>query len=191
MDFWYTARGTYDKHFDQNGTSWKKYLEWSKLSHLKEVISLDTMLNEILLKPDRNYTDDWNHITTQNLYETGCFTDLDYVIKKVQPLPRFNLLAIIQEPGKECSSVTVKDFEFVGYDLLDQSYDTSALTNCGGFDETFSASDLNELGLISDYGKVNLIKKRLLENNPDEYHADCNVMAIWRHKTIGRKPKLI
>lgn len=191
MDFWYTARGTYDKHYDQEGISWKKYLDWSKLSHLREVISLDTMLNEVLVKPDHNYTDDWNHIITQNLYETGCFTDLDYVIKKVQPMLRFNLLAVIQEPVKECNSITVKDFEFVGYDLLDQSYDTSALTNCGGFDETFSASDLNELGLISDYGKAYVIKKRLLENNPDEYHVDCNVMAIWRHKTIGRRPKLI
>jgi hypothetical protein len=188
MDFWYTARGTYDKHYDQEGISWNKYLDWSKLSHLREVISLDTMLNEILVKPDHNYTDDWNHIITQNLYETGCFTDLDYVIKKIQPMSRFNLLAVIQEPAKECNSITVKDFEFVGYDLLDQSYDTSALTNCGGFDETFSASDLNQLGLISDYGKAYVIKKRLVENNPDEYHADCNVMAIWRHKTIGRRP---
>lgn len=191
MDLWYTARRTYDKYYDQEGISWKKYLDWSKLSHLREVISMDTMLNEILVKPDHNYTDNWNHIITQNLYETGCFTDLDYVIKKVQPMLGFNLLAVIREPIKEFNSITVKDFEFVGYDLLDQSYDTSALTNCGGFDETFSTSDLNAFGLISDYEKAYVIKKKLFENNPDEYHADYNVIAIWRHKTIGRRPKSI
>ncbi|SHE47226.1 hypothetical protein SAMN04488522_101296 [Pedobacter caeni] len=40
MDFWYTVRNVYDKN-DNDGLSWKRCLEWSKLTHLKEVISLD------------------------------------------------------------------------------------------------------------------------------------------------------
>lgn len=189
MKFWYTARGTYDKYYGQDGMSWEKYIEWSKLSHLKEVVSLDTMLNELLVEPDRDNAEDWDHIVTNHLYETGCFTNLDYVIKRMQQTPIFNLLTITQEPTKECNSITIKDFEFMGYDLLDQSYDTSALTNCGGFDETFLPSDINDVGLISEFEKAYAIKKRLLENNPNEYHADCNVVAIWRHKTMGRNPK--
>jgi len=189
MKFWYTARGTYDEYYDQDGMSWKKYMEWSKLSQLKEVVSLDMMLNELLVEPDRDNAEDWDHIVTKNLYETGCFTDLDYVIKRMHKTPTFNLLAVIHEPTKECNSITIENFEFMGYDLLDQFYDTSALTNCGGFDETFLPTDINTVGLISEFKKAYLIKQRLLENNPDEHHADCNVIAIWRHKTIGKNPK--
>ena len=80
----------------------------------------------------------------------------------------------------------LEDYEFLGYDLLDHDFYISALTNCGGFNETFSANDLNENGLIGDYTKAYTIQKRLLKNNPDDYHADTNVIAIWRHKIIGR-----
>ena len=47
---------------------------------------------------------------------------------------------------------------------LDKSYDISALTNCGGFDERFLPVDLNEFGLVEDYEKAFEIEKRLLEN---------------------------
>lgn len=76
-------------------------------------------------------------------------------------------------------------FEFIGYDLLDKDFNISALTNCGGFDETFLPSDQNDKGLIDELEKAYDIKRRLLENNPEETHADTNVIAIWRHKTLG------
>lgn len=105
------------------------------------------MLNELLVEPNRGNAEDWDHIVTNHLYETGCFTDLD-MINKMQQTPIFNLLTVTQEPIKECNSITIKDFEFMGYDLLDQSSDTSALTNCGGYDETFLTPDINDVGLI-------------------------------------------
>lgn len=103
---------------------------------------------------------------------------------------RFNFLTVVKEPDEKCEKVPIKDFEFIGYDLLDYAYDISALTNCGGFDETFSSNELNQFGLLSDFETVYDVKKRLLENNPEEYHADCNVIAIWRHETIGRMKAL-
>lgn len=72
-------------------------------------------------------------------------------------------------------------------ELLDKDYGSSALTNCGGFNETFLPNDLNNFGLLDEYQKAYDIKKRLLENNPEEHHADTNVIAIWRHKSIGRR----
>ncbi len=70
----------------------------------------------------------------------------------------------------------------MGYDLLDFDFYISALTNCGGFEETFSSSDINDKGLIDDFEKAYDIKKRLLENNQVEFHADTNVIAICKHK---------
>ena len=187
MIFYYTARGAYDKDYDEDGMSRQKYIEFSRLIHLTELVSLDGILNEVLVEPDLDNADDWNYIVTDNESQTGFFTTLDYVLQKTKPLDRFNLLAVVIEPTQDCKNVMLDDFEFVGYDLLDKDYSISALTNCGGFDETFLPSDLNEFGLIDDYDKAIDIKKRLLENNPEEHHADTNVIAVWRHKIIGRR----
>ena len=187
MTFYYTARSTYDKQSDEDGMSWEKYLEWSKLTHLKELVSVDGMLNENLVQIDRNNDDDWNHIVIDNYYETGFYTTLEFVLSKMEPKERFNLLTVVVEPTNDCENIEVEDFEFVGYDLLDKEYNISALTNCGGFDESFLPSDLNCYGLIDKYEKSSNIKQQLLENNPEEHHADTNVIAIWRHKILGRK----
>jgi len=186
MTFFYTARGIYDKTYGEDGMSWKKYIEWSKLKHLTELVSLDRMLNENLVEPDYNNADDWNCIHVVEQYQTGFFMTLDFVFKRLRAKDKFNLLMVVLEPDQECKNFNVDDYEFVGYDLLDKSFGISALTNCGGSDETFLPTDLNEKGLIDDFERAYDIKKRLLENNPYEYHADTNVIAVWRHKTIGR-----
>lgn len=186
MKFLYTARGTYDRTYDEDGMSWDKYIEWSKLTHLTELVSLDGMLNEILVEPDYDNADDWNFIHIDGQYQTGFFTAPDYVFKRVKKKDKFNLLAVVFEPDQDCKDVKINDYEFVGYDLLDQDFSISALTNCGGFDETFLPTDLNDKGLVDDFAKAYDIKKRLLENHPDEHHTDTNVIAVWRHKTIGR-----
>jgi hypothetical protein len=59
------------------------------------------------------------------------------------------------------------------------------LSNFGGFDETFLPGDLNRVGLIDAYEKAYSIKERLRENNPQEEHANTNVIAIWHHRSIG------
>ena len=137
MTFYYTARATYNRSFDASGMSWDKYIEWSRLSQLSELISVDSMLNEVLFEPNPNNADEWNYIVTDNHYETGFFTTLDYVLKKVETIKTFNLLAVVIEPTQNCKIVTIDQFAFIGYDLLDKDYSVSALRNCGGFDETF------------------------------------------------------
>ena len=96
------------------------------------------------------------------------------------------LLAIIKEPGKEKANLN-KDYNFIGYDLIEIGGNTSALTNCGGFDETFLPNDLNSYGLVSDYDSAKQIREALPINNPDEPHVNCYLYEVWRHKTIGAK----
>jgi hypothetical protein len=186
MTFLYTSRGTYDKNYEGTDMSWEKYKEWSRLSHLTELVSLDGMLNEILVEPDYNNADDWKYIHTDGQWQTNFFTSLNYVLEKTRQKNHFNLLTVVINPEQDCRNVNVDGFDFIGYDLLDQDYGISALSNCGGFDETFLPKELNHLGLIDDYNKAFDIQKRLLINNPEEHHADTNVIAVWRHKTIGR-----
>jgi hypothetical protein len=185
MDYWYTATETYDKDYE-DGPSWTKYIEFSKLTHLTELISLDGSLNKVVFEPDRGESGDWDFIITDNLFETGLFKSLDYVIKNVKDKERFNLLTVVKEPTQKCEKIEIPDFEFVGYELLDKDYSTSALSNCGGFNTTFKPSDLNQYGLIDTFAKAYDIRDRLFKNNPMEHHADCYVLGLWRHKEMGR-----
>jgi len=187
MIFWYAARATFDRLSQNIEFTWDKYIEWSKLYHLTELVSVDGCLNEDLVKPNLKNDDNWNFIIIDEYYHTGFYTTADYVLKNMKPQDKFNFLTVVKNPDEKCEAIQVKDFEFIGYDLLDYAYDISALTNCGGFDETFSSNELNQFGLLSEFEKTYDVKKRLLENNPEEHHADCNVIAVWRHKTIGRK----
>ena len=184
MTFFYTSRARFDAQNDDGGLAWSKYVEWSRLSDLAELVSLHGSLNEILVEVDRKNEEDWKDIVIAGYYETGFFRTLDFVLKRTKA-EKFNLLAVVIEPGSDCSSIQMDDYDFLGYELLDQYYDTSALSNCGGFDETFLPSDLNKVGLISDYENANRIKNSLRENNPHEEHRDANLIAIWRHRAIG------
>ena len=185
MDYWYTATETYDKNYE-DGSSWTKYIEFSKLTHLTELVSLDGMLNGVIFEPNRGEKGDWDFIIVDNEYETGLFNSLDYVMEKVKDKERFNLLTVVKEPTEKCEDIRILDFEFVGYELLDKDYSTSALSNCGGFAETFKISDLNHYGLIDSFDKAYDIRDRLFKNNPMEHHADCYVLGLWRHKKLGR-----
>lgn len=188
MIFWYGARATFSKLSQADSKAWDNFIKWSKLNHLTELISLSSAHNENLVEIDFDNLDinDWQFIVIDESFSTGFYTTSDFVLEKIKAKDEFNFLAVVKEPKEKCESTEIEDFEFVGYELLDKDYTHSALTNCGGFDETFSSEELNQYGLISEFEKAYYIKKRLLENNPEEYHADCNVIAIWRHKTIGR-----
>jgi len=84
MTFLYTARGAYDKNYDEDGMSWEKYIEWSKLTHLTELVSLDGMLNEILVEPDYEKAEDWDFIHVVGEYQTGFFVTLDFVLSRLK-----------------------------------------------------------------------------------------------------------
>jgi len=184
-EIYYTALEIYDSQTEDE-FSWEKYIEWSKLTQLKELVSLDGLLNGLAFKPDFDSKDDWNYIVTDQNMVTVFFNSEKYVLEKVKDLKHYNFLAIIKEPKKEKAKLET-DFEFVGYDLIEKEGDISALTNCGGFDETFLPTELNEYGLISDFDKAKKIQTELPINNPAEHHANCYLYEVWRHKKIGRK----
>lgn len=166
---------------------WDGYISWSKMHHLEEVVSLDCMLNASLVDPDYKDADDWHYIYTSGKFMTPFYTALDYVLRRVTPKDKFNLLTVIINPSQNCRDIVVDGYQFMGYELLDQEFGNSALTNCGGFDESFLPSDLNKYGLIDEYDKAYAVRKLLADNNPDQHHAQTNLIAVWRHKEIGRQ----
>jgi hypothetical protein len=183
MTIWYTARNIYN----DSDSGWEKYIKWSGLTQVQEIVSLDSMLNELTFKWDHNIAENWEfQITTPNSYTTDCFSNLSFLLSKLDLKTSFNLLAVQFQPESPCEQISLDGFSFVGYDLLDQYHCNSVLTNCGGFPETFSNGELNKFGLIDNFERAIEVQKNILINNPDENHADTNIWAIWRHNQIGR-----
>jgi hypothetical protein len=175
MEFRYKAVERFGPH---DGDKWTNYIKWSKLFHLKELISLDGMLCPSII--DADFDKDTDYLIWED-YTSDQYISLEYLKNKVAEVnpTSYRLLSVVKEPPEICEKVQLNNFDFVGYDLIETEGDVSALTNCGGFDETFSPSDLNKYGLIQTHQEAYKIKEALLKNNPNEHHADCYVWAIW------------
>ena len=74
------------------------------MTHLTELVSLDGILNGLIFEPHRGDEGDWDFIVLDDLFETGLFTSLDYVLERVKGKTRFNLLTVIREPSEKCGT---------------------------------------------------------------------------------------
>ena len=170
MTPWFIAT----ERFSPEDAGWGKYMAWSKLTQLDEVVSLDPMLCPPIL---RNIEDEyWPHIVNED-FMLNYFTDLDYLISKVAGVERKNLLCVYRNPGKQPIAPTPL-FEFLGYDLVDTLGSASALTNCGGFPEVFSNSELSSKGLLLSHERAAQVQSELRRTGLD--HSDCHLWAIFR-----------
>jgi len=172
---WYTAVETFDSTW---GDKWTGYIEWSELSQLKEVISLDSSLCPSVIDPLKRK--DWKH----NVHEDGLidfFHDLDYLLKRVAGRGQLNILAAVLNPSQECATAfDDARFEFKGYDLI--GLGMSALTNCGGYPLAFDNAELSSSGLILDFQRASQVASALRQHHPDDHHADSDIWALWKMK---------
>lgn len=161
-----------------DGEKWQKYFDWAKIPALKEIVSLDCLLCPHLVK---EFTDeDWDHIVNEN-FRLDYFYHLDYLLNRVKDKPRRNVLGLFRNPNQHFTEFpTTGDFSFIGYDLIDEQTQISALTNCGGFPDSFSKEELNVFGLITQFNRASVVRNTLAEKHPEEAHAQCELYAIWR-----------
>ena len=165
------------RRFDAGaGQTWTRYIAWSGLSQLREVVSLDEMLCPTV--PAQLTASDWDHNVHAD-YQTSYFRSLEYLQARVAGEAGLSILAVRQNPSAE-ELARLPGFGFVGFDVVDVCGDISALTNCGGFDELFAKSELSDLGLLRDLGRAYEVRRGLHTAYPDEPHADCHVWGIWR-----------
>jgi hypothetical protein len=101
-----------------------------------------------------------------------------------EPDKETQILAVIIRPEIELNFILEREkyFEFCGYDLVELPCCISAITNCGAvFGKAVMYDRLNEYGLISSYREAVLTQLSLNEKYPDESHAYCELIEIWRH----------
>ncbi|QKC83371.1 hypothetical protein [Mesorhizobium sp. NZP2077] len=164
-----------------DGSGWTKYVEWSGLTQLTEVVTLDTMLCPAALEDTKDSY--WPHIVNED-YMLDFFVDLNFLLSELADESGVNILGVIRRPSTDVRQLDWDGFAFLGYDLLDQDVSTSALTNCGGFPEAFENSELSNVGLIPDFDRAVEIQRMLRSKYyPPEYHADCDLWAIFRRQS--------
>jgi len=167
----------------RHGQGWQEYIAWSKLDHLVELISLDCMLCPTVFEADTLSDEDWAH-KSDGVTWFDSFTDLDYLLRHphLSRQKPFQVLAFLCNP--EADDVDAWDhpgFLFKGFDFIDETR-TSALTNCGGFPKAFQKSDLSDCGLIPGFERAREIQEALRRYYPEQAHADCDMLAIWRRE---------
>ena len=154
-----------------------------KLSHLREVVSLDGILCRSIFQQITD--EDWNHNVHEN-YKCDLMWDLDYVLARAAGSTALNVLAVAQEPvAADIAEFADPRFVFRGFDLVEVEGSISALLNCGGFEQAFVPSDLSDCGLIADYAKAADVQAALWREYPDEHHADTDIWAIWHYRHAG------
>lgn len=182
MTPWYIAT---ERFSPDSGGAWDKFVDWSGLDHLDEVVSLDPMLSPSLFHHDSIPDDHWPHIVNED-YLLDFFVDLPFLLAQVDAIggrDDCNLLAVYRNPESHPSAPPADGdlrFEFLGYDLVDTYRSASALTNCGGFPEAFDGRELNPFGLLPSFERAVAVRASLREAYPDEAHADCHLWAIFR-----------
>jgi hypothetical protein len=162
------------------GDRWDRYVAWSGLSQLREVVTLDTMLCPTL--PEELTAADWEYNVDAD-YQVFLFRSLDYLLKRVAANGPLNILAVLQNPTEgDLAAVSLPGFTFAGFDVVDVHGDVSALTNCGGFEGVFVNDELSELGLLTELGRAREVQASLGVQYAEEPHADCHIWAIWRRR---------
>lgn len=173
MTPWFIAT----QKFDRSSSSWDKYIAWSGLKQLEELVSLDPILCSSVLpdiKPEY-----WDRIVNED-FMLSFFTDLDFLRHEVEGIRRKNFLCVLRNPMAQPGSEVPPGFEFAGYDLVDVQHSASALSNCGGFPGVFSNSELSKKGLLRSHARAREVQGELRRLHPEEPHANCHVWAIFR-----------
>lgn len=156
-----------------------------------EIITLDCLLCPDIMRGEPT-AEDWNYIVYEDDATGQFFSEVEYLLSRIEATTEYQVLAVLREPTLEAvRSFADKRFDFKGYDLIEVQGGISALTNCGGFDLAFSDDDRSPWGLVSNQESAYRIRDLLRNHYPDEPHADCHVWAIWRmEKHPGPLPGL-
>lgn len=171
------------ERFDASrGADWERYVAWSGLRQLTEVVSLDAMLCPYVAGELR--AEDWTHVVNED-FMLDFHVDLDHLLRRCGDVRGKNLLCIFRNPASEPAPPTTRyRFGFEGYDLVDVRGGVSALTNCGGFPDAFANEELSAHGLLGSLARANEVRERLLERHAGHGHERCHVWAIFRAEEV-------
>ncbi len=172
---WFTAVERFGR---ADGDAWANYIDFSKLTQVVELVSLDGSLCAPVLREIRDYY--WPYIVNED-FCLNFFTDLGFLRQELasQEIIGARLLCVYRNPEKHPTvPPELSKFCFFGFDLVEADSATSALCNCGGWPE-LEKSELSKWGLVTDHERALELQITLRKNHPEEPHANCDVWAIF------------
>jgi hypothetical protein len=179
MTLWYTARHRFTP---ADGPRWAEYAANARLPQLRELVTLDVRLCPAFFDADEHDNELWQHVVMDGTTMTSFYTDLPYLLSYTYERQRFNLLAATLDPEEPCGRVELDGFEFIGYDVLDETFQFSALTVYSGLDNGLAVREFNPYGLLPNFDDAYRTRDFVVRRA----RADHGVWAVWRHKTAGR-----
>jgi hypothetical protein len=167
------------ERFDaERGEEWGRYVAWSGLTQVQELVSLDTMLCPSVV--GELIDTDWPHIVSES-FMLDYFTDLDFLVERAGDLTGKNLLCVFRNPEAAPSFPRSQmRFELLGYELVDVTGAASPTTNCGGFPDIFSTAELNRYGLFDSIERAREVQAALYGKYQGRDHTWTHLWAVGR-----------
>jgi hypothetical protein len=165
--------------FDATRSDWAAYVESSGLEHVREIVSLDSILCERVV--DGPIASDWPHIVNED-FMLDYFTDLPHLLERAGSVKGRNVLCVFRNPTAPPAAPS--GFAFIGYDLVDVLGGISALVNCGGYPDAFANEELSGYGLIDSFERAYEVRRALREKYPNGEHSNCHVFAVFRRDEL-------
>jgi hypothetical protein len=154
------------------GQEWTRYVAWSGLDQLTEVVSLDSLLCPPVVSGDHRRRLGAHR---ERGLHARLIHDLDYLVGRAGDLRERNLLCVFRNPAAEpVAPAGDVRFTFEGYDLVDVYGGQSVLTNCGGFPEVRQHRAL-EHGLLRSSNGQARCRRALAER----YRARARALHVW------------
>lgn len=179
MQFWYTARQRFGP---AEGLRWAEYVARTQLNQLRELVTLDLRLCPPFFDADEHDSELWQHVVMEATTMTSFYTDLPYLLSYTYERQRFNLLATLYNPDQPVGRTELEGFEFMGYDLLDEFYEKSALIFPPIVDNGLSNKEYNPYGLLPNFDDADRVREFIFRRSKVEF----GIWAVWRHRTVGR-----
>ena len=139
MQPWFIAT----EPFQPGHPEWARFVEWSGLRQLEEVVFDPILCPTVLPEIKAEY---WPHIVNED-FMLQFFVNYDFFLEQIAGIPAKNVLCVVRNPeGQPALPPSLGAFTFLGYDVVDVQSSASALTNCGGFPDVFDNAELSPKG---------------------------------------------
>jgi hypothetical protein len=163
------------KRFDPASESW--FWEFTGLRSVVEVVGLDCTYNPSV---DMVLTDaDWACLVYG--WELGdTFSDWEHLRGRLPIGAGEQAVAAVRDPpSDDLAGPPDPAFAFMGFEVLDELYQISALTT-GTFGRVVRPEDLSTCGLATELSRAREIRDEVRAAYPEDPHSDCTVWAVWR-----------
>ncbi|EON75977.1 hypothetical protein ADIS_3565 [Lunatimonas lonarensis] len=168
-----TGREKFGPSGCRGGLSLEDFRSWSGLLQVEELTSLDSFYNPSV------------EGIGEKSFEGGDFFGglakalSEFIEQEFAVGQPFNLLATVEEPKEEIKDKGPEEFEFLGYDVVNQQLGHSVLVHLGWLIAE-AGTNVNAYGLLPDLATATQAVNDFKDHFPGMETAEGVIVGIWR-----------